>query len=248
MSELAGHIALVTGGGRGLGAATALALAESGADIAILSHEICELTAIVSLIRQKDRQVIGVSANLSDWNSVYDAIQEIIETIGPPDILVHTISMTSPFALIDDAHPQEWAHTVSVNLTGTFFCIHAVITHMLNIHWGRIITISSSLADHAKPSFSAYAVSHAGVVHLMHTLTAEMANTGVVSIIGNPGLAEILLPDTALPNTGPRPSSDEIMQATNIAAHAICKLCGPEGISYHGNVVNLTDPSLPSQT
>ena len=232
MQELSGRVALVTSGGRGLGAAIALALEEAGAAVAVLEHDTCDLTGVIALIQSQGGRAFGATGSLSDLASVNDAIETIIEILGPIDILVNNAATATPFAQVDDAHPQEWANAIAINLIGAFYCTHAILADMLSAGWGRIINISSDAATIARPALSAYSVSKAGLDHFTRSLAVELEHTGIAAITVYPGVAETPLADQQRPN------------AVTEAATLIRWLCGPEGDAYRGQVADSSDSAL----
>jgi 3-oxoacyl-[acyl-carrier protein] reductase len=239
MTDLSGQVALVTGGGRGLGATIAAALADAGADVAVMARDTCELTAVVEMLRAKGRRACGVTADAGDWLAVQDAIGTVEEQLGSVTILVNAAAITTPLATVDDAHPQEWAKAIATNLNGPFYCAHATISGMLDAGWGRIITISSPLATTVAPTMSAYASAKAGVEHFTRVLAAELAETPLVAVTIDPGVLEtrIVLLDNDDATTNPLDESAAI----------ICWLCGPAGEDHRGEVVRVTDVEIRRQ-
>ncbi len=239
MTDLSGRVALVTGGGRGLGATIALALADAGADVAVMARDTCELTAAVDILRAKGRRACGVTADVGDWLAVQDAIGTVEEQLGGVTILVNAAAVTTPLATVDDAHPQEWARAVSTNLNGPFYCAHATISGMLDAGWGRIFTITSPLATTIAPTMSAYAASKAGLEHFTRVLAAELSETPLVAVTVDPGVLEtrMALIDNA----------DAAKNPLEECAAIICWLCGLAGEDHRGEVVRVADDEIRQQ-
>ncbi|HKD75274.1 MAG TPA: SDR family NAD(P)-dependent oxidoreductase [Ktedonobacterales bacterium] len=238
MTDLSGQVALVTGGGRGLGAVVASALADAGADVAVMARDTCELTAVVEMLRAKGRRACGVTADVGDWLAVQDAVGTVEEQLGSVTILVNAAAVTTPLATVDDAHPQEWAKAIATNLNGSFYCAHATISGMLDAAWGRIFMITSPLATTVAPTMSAYAAAKAGLEHFTRVLAAELAETPLVAVTVDPGVLETRM---ALLNNG------DATNPLDESAAIICWLCGPAGEERRGEVVRVTDTEIRRQ-
>lgn len=141
--DLRGRVALVTGGGRGLGAATALALAEAGADVALLGRSESNLETVAGAIRQRGRLAAWTVADVAAWTEVRDAITEMSESLGPIDILINNAATEGETTRLDEMDPEEWAAELAVNLTGPFLCARATIPAMRQRGWGRILNVTS---------------------------------------------------------------------------------------------------------
>lgn len=191
MSTLAGRVALVTGGGRGIGRATALALAAAGSRVAVLARTRAEVVAVA-------REVDGVPlvADVTDAEAVRRAVAETAGTLGPVEVLVANAGVVwpvGPFAAVD---PAEWERAVEVNLFGVVRCIRAVLPGMRRARWGRIVTLTSGAAD--RPGMtpaSAYSVGKAGVAMLTANLAVELAGSGVTLNAVRPGTADTGMQD-----------------------------------------------------
>jgi 3-oxoacyl-[acyl-carrier protein] reductase len=131
MGELDGRVALVTGGGRGLGATTALALAEAGAHVALLGRTAATLDAVGQAIGERGRQSVSVVADTADWEQVRAAIAEVEQTLGPVAILVNNAALISVSGRIADSDPTVWARELATDLNGPFYCIRAVLASMV---------------------------------------------------------------------------------------------------------------------
>lgn len=252
MSDLGGRVALVTGGGRGLGAATALALAEAGADVAVMARDSCEVVTVAEMVRAKGRKALGIAADVSEWSSVSEAFEQVREELGPVTIVVNNAAVTSPFTRAIEADPEQWAYALAVNLNGSFFASHAALPDMIDAGWGRIIHISSGSAVNASPAMSAYSASKAGMDHLSRVLASELTATGVASIVLYPGIMETQMQVEARSHAGPEAEmfrqfhEKNLMRAPEEAAAIIAWLCGPEGDGYRGQVVHANSTAVRS--
>jgi NAD(P)-dependent dehydrogenase (short-subunit alcohol dehydrogenase family) len=180
MAALAGRVALVTGGGRGIGRATALALAERGADVAVMSRSVPELEETAALVRASGRRSLAVVGNVAHGAAVHKAVTVARDALGPIDIPVNNAAVLQPVGPTIEVDPEAWGRLLEVNLTGVFRCIHAVLPAMLERGWGRIVNVSAGAATGTGlPRASAYSVSKAGLDMLTRHLAAELAGTGV---------------------------------------------------------------------
>ena len=194
---LDGRVALVTGGGRGIGRACALALAGRGAALAVCARTRGEIDAVAAEIVAAGGRATSVALDVTDAESVAEATAEVAETLGPIDVLVNNagIAPSAPFEKIDDA---MWAATLGVNLTGTFLCTRAVLGGMLARGFGRVVNIASIAGKVGFPYVSAYCASKHGVIGLTRALALEVAARGITVNAVCPGYVDTQLTDEAV--------------------------------------------------
>jgi NAD(P)-dependent dehydrogenase (short-subunit alcohol dehydrogenase family) len=190
--ELEGKVALVTGGGRGLGRATALALAERGARVAVVARSLPEVEETARLIRQQYGvgRSLAMRADVTREHDVLDTFDMVRKRWGKVDILVNNAGdagATKPIVALSLA---EWQRTIDVNLTGTFLCSREALRDMARRRWGRIINVSSGSAAGAVPAMGSYGVAKAAVEHLTRQIAAEGASIGVVAVAIRPGIVD----------------------------------------------------------
>jgi 3-oxoacyl-[acyl-carrier protein] reductase len=171
---LEGQIALVTGAGRGIGRAIALALAGAGADLILLARTTGELDETAAQVRCLGMEALPVVADVSRRHEVQRAVAQGLETFGRVDVLVNNAGIQPPIGPLVGNDPDEWTHTVAVNLFGPFYCIQAVLPGMIARRHGKIINLSGGGATGPRPNFSAYAASKAAIVRLTETLAEEV--------------------------------------------------------------------------
>jgi NAD(P)-dependent dehydrogenase (short-subunit alcohol dehydrogenase family) len=187
IKPLEGRVALVTGGGRGIGSATALALARLGAYTTVLARTSREIDAIAAEINASGGHSLAIQANVADYAQMRDAIQQIEQTAGPVDILINNAAILTlgPLATSD---PVVWANTIQINTIGAYYCMRLVLPGMLARGWGRIVNVSSFAgAGPNRPNGSAYAASKAALDRLTRSAAAETAGTGVTVTAMYPG-------------------------------------------------------------
>jgi 3-oxoacyl-[acyl-carrier protein] reductase len=178
MGKLSGKKALVTGGGRGIGAEIALAFAREGADVALLDLRADEARQTVAAIEAAGARGIAVAGDVGEEPAVQAAVAEIEAAFGRIDILVNNagIDTTSQVAVMPTA---LWDDMMRVNLRSVFLCSRAVLPGMIARKWGRIINISSQLAHKGAADMAHYAAAKAGVLGFTRSLAYEVARDGI---------------------------------------------------------------------
>ena len=188
--SLAGRVAVVTGGSRGIGRGIAILLAERGAAVALAFRE-REASA-----RDVERQILEAGGrawagpcDVASEASVLGFFDQAAAALGPVDILVNNAG------IVRDAHimfldSARWNDVLAVNLQGAFHCVRAVIRGMLLRRWGRIISVSSPSARMPLPGQSNYAASKAGLEGFTRALSRDVASKGVLVNAVAPGLVE----------------------------------------------------------
>lgn len=178
--RLNGRTALVTGGSRGLGRVFATALAEAGAEVAILARNPAQVEAAAAEIAAATgARVIGVAADAADGAQVQAAVARVLGQLGHIDILVNNAGVNVRKPLHEFPENEWWDHVVGINLKGPYLFAKAVVPHMRERGWGRIINVSSMLGHVALPERSAYSASKSGVVGMTRALALELAPHGV---------------------------------------------------------------------
>jgi len=179
MGTLTERVAVVTGGGRGLGRGIALALAEFGADVAVIARSTDEITQVAAEIRETvGVRAVAVTCDVADWDAVQRAVDEIEAELGYVNLLVNNAGILGPIDITTRTDPAQWALTQQINVNGAYFMLRAVLPGMLKRKWGRIINISSGAARNTGMShLSAYSVSKAALNMLTLAVGAEIAET-----------------------------------------------------------------------
>jgi len=177
--RLDGRVALITGGARGLGRTTAIALAEAGADVALVgrTRETCGATA-QEIMASTGRRVRPFCGDMTIGADVTRVTDEALAEFGAVDILVNNAG-TNIRGTIDKLSEADWDTVVDINLKGPFLCAKAIAPQMVQRGWGRVINIASALSVIALPGRAPYASSKAGVLGLTRVLALEWAATGV---------------------------------------------------------------------
>jgi 3-oxoacyl-[acyl-carrier protein] reductase len=186
--SLDGRTALVTGGGRGIGRAIALALAESGADVAVnYRQRSSDSEAVADAVRRLGRKAIAVQADVSDGAAVKKLVERAEAEIGPIGILVNNAGVALQRGL-DDLTEADFDRTIAVNLKSAFLCTQAVLRAMRARRWGRIVNISSGAARGGGIVGVHYNASKAGMEGLTRGYAARLVKDGITVNAVSPSL------------------------------------------------------------
>jgi NAD(P)-dependent dehydrogenase (short-subunit alcohol dehydrogenase family) len=176
--KLPDRVALVTGGGRGIGRAIALAFAREGAHVAVTARTGAELDAVAAEIRALGRKALAVPCDVGERAQVDEAARRTAESLGPVQILVNNAGIAVSAKLLD-TDDALWERHLRVNLTGAFLMTRAVLPGMLAARWGRIINIASIAGRQGYPLIAAYTASKHGLLGLTRSLAQEVVAAGV---------------------------------------------------------------------
>jgi 3-oxoacyl-[acyl-carrier protein] reductase len=178
MARLAGKKCLVTGAGRGIGQAIALAFAREGAAVAVLDRRPELSSKTVAALRQIGGVVEAVSADVADEHAVTTAIAAVQEALGGIDVIVNNAGIHTLSRVIDMPLAM-WDEMIAVDLSSVFLCTRAVLPGMIQRKWGRVISISSQLAHKGAVDMAHYAAAKAGVIGFTRSLAYEVAKDGI---------------------------------------------------------------------
>jgi NADP-dependent 3-hydroxy acid dehydrogenase YdfG len=225
-AALAGQVALVTGAGRGIGRAIALAFAAEGAAVALAARTRQDLAAVAAEVRERGGRALAVPTDVTQDAAVEKLVEEIVGDFGRLDILV-TAAGTASFGPVAGAKPADWDAMLAVNLRAVMVCCRAVLPIMIRQRRGTILNVASVAAHRAIPGGAAYAATKAGVVAwsrvLAEELRAERVRVGVLS----PGAVDTPLWD-AIPNG---PDRARMLRPEDVARAAVLMASLPPGAS-----------------
>ncbi len=182
--KLDGRVALITGGGRGIGRAIALAYAAEGARLSISARTASELDETAQQVSGRfGNEVITVLADVSDRSQVDAAVARTLDHYGAIDVMVNNAGNIGPVAKAWDCDPEDWARTISVHLMGVFYGCRAVIPSMLQRGSGRIVNMSGV----GGPNMTAYDAAKIAIVNFTENLALELADTPITVNAISPG-------------------------------------------------------------
>jgi 3-hydroxybutyrate dehydrogenase len=259
MLKLADRVALITGGGRGIGRAVAFAFAREGANIAVAARTTEQVETVAQEIRKECGAVaLPLSCDVSDAQSVASMVEEVERAFGRGvDILVNNagIAESSPLVKTSD---ELWNRHLSINLSGTFYCTRAALPAMIERGWGRVINIASIAGKTGAPYIAAYSASKHGVLGLTRSVALEVATKGVTVNAICPGYVETDMTERAVENitakTG-KPADEaravleqmspqrRLVTPEEVAALALL-LASEEGRGINGQAINIDGGSV----
>ncbi len=183
------RVALVTGGSRGIGRATALALCRAGFEIVVASPELDKNEEVAAEIRACSGKALTLDLDLSNLESIKTAFGIALKECGRIDVLVNNAGITRD-ALSMRMKPEDWDLVIRINLSGAFFAAQQVIPRMMKERWGRIINIASVVGRAGNPGQANYVSSKAGVIGLTKALAQELGSRNITVNAVAPGYIE----------------------------------------------------------
>jgi NAD(P)-dependent dehydrogenase (short-subunit alcohol dehydrogenase family) len=191
--ELAGQVAVVTGGGRGVGRGIVEALAERGMSVAVVGRSSAEIETVAAAAREVSGAALAVEADVTDRAAVESMVSRVLEELGPIDLLVNNAGRAQAVGPPWTVDPESWWADVEVNLRGTFLCTHAVMQSMVERRAGRIVNVATLAAAAPYPFVSGYASSKAAVLRFTDSLAVAAAPHGISAFSISPGLVDTKL-------------------------------------------------------
>jgi 3-oxoacyl-[acyl-carrier protein] reductase len=187
MPELENKIALITGAGRGIGQAIAIAYARDGAKLSLAARSLPELEETAAECRKLGAEVLVTLTDVTDAGQVEHLVSVTVERYSTIDILVNNAGIPGPIGNLEDNDMVAWTSVIQVNLIGLYLCCRAVLPLMRRNNLGRIVNLSGAGAANAWANMSAYCASKAAVVRLTEVLALELADTDITVNALGPG-------------------------------------------------------------
>lgn len=194
MFSLKDKAALVTGASQGIGRATSLALAEAGAKVAVAARSADKLASLVGEIESAGGQALAVPMDVADAAQVKNGFQQILAKFGKLDILVNNAAVTRD-TLALRMKLEDWEAVLRTNLTGAHLCTQQALGAMLRQRSGRIINLSSVVAETGNAGQANYVASKAGLIGLTRAIAVEVASRGITVNAVAPGFIETPMTD-----------------------------------------------------
>jgi 3-oxoacyl-[acyl-carrier protein] reductase len=241
MFSLRDKVALITGASQGIGRDTALALAESGAKVAVAARNEEKLSALVAEIIAAGRVALAVKMDVADAEQVKSGFKQVLEKFGRLDILVNNAAITRD-GLALRMKPDDWETVLRTNLTGAHLCIQQALPPMMKARAGRIINVSSVVAQSGNAGQANYVAAKAGLIGLTKAIAIEIASRNITVNAIAPGFIETpmtaVLPDKVKEEMKTRIPLGRMGSAREIAA-AIVFLASDEAAYITGHVLNV---------
>lgn len=220
MQSLNGKTALITGAGRGIGRATAIALAKEGVNIGLVGLTMANLEKVADELAAYNVKVSAAVADVANLESVSHAVEHVKGDLGSIDILVNNAG-TAKFGGFLELSPEEWEKIIRVNLMGVYNVTRAVLPGMIEQKSGDIINISSTAGQKGAPLTSAYSASKFGVLGLTESLMLEVRKHNIrVSALTPSTVATDLAIETNLTDGNP----EKVMQPEDLAEYMVAQL------------------------
>ncbi len=230
--RLEGKTAIVTGGGRGIGQAIAVALAKEGCSVAVSGRTVAYLERVAAQIQELGRESLAIACDVSDPASVGALFREVHERWGKLDVLVNNAG-ESHSELLSRLSLEAWQRTLAINLTGTFLCSQEALRLMLPRRSGRIINIASLAAKIGLRYGGAYTAAKHGVLGLTRAMALETATSGITVNALCPGWVETEMAQKAVNTISAKTKiSPEKARETLAAESPQKRIIEPEEIAF----------------
>jgi 3-oxoacyl-[acyl-carrier protein] reductase len=198
--DLAGKVALVTGGSKGIGASTVRALAANGARVAVNGRDERSIDAVVAEAKDLGAEAIAAPADVCRWDDIEAMRSRIEEDLGPVEVLIAFAGGFSAYTPVHETDEAEWRSVIDNNLNSTFLCMKSFLPVMIDRREGAIVTMASNAARHLDTTLTAaYAAAKAGIVQLTRHAAREVGAHGIRVNCVAPGTAHTERVDRILP-------------------------------------------------
>jgi 3-hydroxybutyrate dehydrogenase len=238
--DLTGRVAVVTGGGRGIGAAVARALAQAGARVVVSARSAGQIEGVAADLADAGFEACAVACDVTDPESVDRLLGAAEAELGPVEILVNNAGVSSS-APLRNLELEEWNRLMAVNATGTFLCTRAFLPGMVANGWGRVINVASVAGRAGAAYISAYAASKHAVIGFTRSVAAEVAAKGVTVNAICPGYVETPMTDASVERIVAKTGlSPDEARGRIVALNPQGRLIEPDEVAYLAVV--LCDP------
>ncbi|MFJ7665219.1 3-ketoacyl-ACP reductase [Lysinibacillus sp. NPDC097162] len=220
MQTITGKTALITGAGRGIGRATAIAFAKEGINVGLVGRTLENLQQVEKQLKAYDVKVAIATADVANLQSITTAVESIRAELGPIDILVNNAGI-SKFGKFLELTPEDWTNIVDVNVKGVYYTTRAVLPEMIERESGDIINISSTAGQKGAPITSAYSASKAAVIGMSESLMLEVRKHNIRVVTLTPStVATDMAVELQLTDGNP----EKVMQAEDLADLMVAQL------------------------
>lgn len=246
--DLSGQVALVTGGGRGLGRHFAQAMASAGANVALVARSTDQLDETVRLIIESGGQALAYPGDVTDGLFVENVVDEVENRLGHIDILVNNAGVAPPVGPLWETNPEEWWRNIEINLRGPLLFSRYVLPDMVSRRCGRIINIASAAGLGGIPNFSAYVTSKTALIRFTETLSLETRDYGVSVFAVSPGTVRTSMSEGGMSPEGRKwlPWFAKIFEdgrdvPADLAVNLVLSLASGRADALAGRYIHITD-------
>lgn len=247
ITDLSGRVAMVAGGSRGIGAASAEALARAGARVAVAARSMGACRDIAERIRDVGGEAEAFDCDVVDIDSTRALVDGVLARFGSLDIVVNNAGVIDPIGRIADIDAATWGRNISINLIGAFNVIHASLPHLLSANGGGILlNVSSGAADKPYEGWSAYCAGKAGLQMLTRSVAMEYEGSGLRCVGVRPGVVDTEM-QVSIRASGINPVSAlprESLLPPTAPADLIVWLCGSAATDTHAQEIDIRDPQI----
>jgi 3-oxoacyl-[acyl-carrier protein] reductase len=241
MSDLKGHVALITGASQGIGRTCAVELAKRGATVALCARNEEKLNAVRDEITAAGGQASVFKLDVTNDDEIKAVVKSAIEQLGKVDILVNNAGITKDNLLLRMKRP-DWDAVLNTNLTSAYVAIQAVLSNMMKQRWGRIVNITSINGQMGQTGQANYSASKAGLIGLTMSVAREVASRNITVNAVSPGYIE-----TAMTNELSPEMREQMLKFVPLGrvgqdidvANAVCFLASDEASYITGHVLNV---------
>jgi NAD(P)-dependent dehydrogenase (short-subunit alcohol dehydrogenase family) len=220
------RVALVTGGGSGMGEATSKRFAQDGMAVGVLDIDFGAASRVADEIAASGGRAIALEADVSCKAQIDAAVAKLRAAFGPITVLVNNAAVEG-FGAFEEITEDAWDRIIAVNLKSVFFVTQAVVRDMVDAGWGRVVNISALGAQIATPNMSRYYASKGGVISLTRALAADLGPKGVTVNSVSPGFIDTPMAQRAI-RDGRFPVAPEVITG----AYPIARMGRPEEIAH----------------
>lgn len=248
---LQGQVALITGGGRGIGKAAAEQLAALGATVVITARSAAQVEQVAATLRDQGAMAIGVTGDVADPEQVKRISDIVIDHFGRIDILVNNAAVIWPVEDVVNTNADEWAYNIQVNVLGPFYLVRNVLPLMIKQQYGRIVNVSSGAAINPILGASAYSASKAALDMFTRAVATELVNSGVTINSFHPGMVDTEM-QVELRSIDTSDASFDLkrfhdaheqgqLRAPKVVARGVTWLAGPWSHEHSGKIFRIAD-------
>ena len=243
--QLKDKVAIITGGGRGIGRAIAIAYAAEGARVVIAARNTTQLDEVIAEIEATDAEVLAVPTDVRVRSEVENLVQKTVDHFGRIDILVNNAG-TNPRGPFLDSTDEEWEQGWQINVMGVVYCCRAALAVMRQQGSGNIINVGSGMGQVGRSNLSVYCASKAALHGLTQSIAEEVWEDGIIANVLIPGPVKTELSKPAWENSGTfRAQSDPWKQPEQVVASALFLATQPPATGMTGQILSIMRRNSP---